>query len=103
MVRGEANDYAIDYSSSQITFSSKRLITGISRIVVDFQYTDQSYTRNFFSVEADAKTFSDAINFSIMYAQEGDDQNSPIDISLSDSDKTVLCPKRREAGDSVRG
>jgi len=90
MVRGEANDYAIDYTSSQITFSSKRLITGISRIVVDFQYTDQAYTRNFFAVEADAKTLSDALKFSILYAQEGDDQNSPIDISLSDSDKTVL-------------
>ena len=90
MVRGEANDYAIDYTSSQITFSSKRLITSISRIVVDFQYTDQAYTRNFFAVEADAKTLSDAVKFSIMYAQEGDDQNSPIDISLSDSDKTLL-------------
>lgn len=90
MVRGEANDYAIDYSSSQITFSSKRLITSVSRIVVDFQYSDQSYTRNFFAVEADAKTFSDAMKFSIMYAQEGDDPNAPIDISLSDSDKTAL-------------
>lgn len=90
MLRGEANDYAIDYASSQITFSSKRLITSISRIVVDFQYSDQSYTRNFFAVEADSKTFSDAVNFSIMYAQEGDDPNAPIDISLSDSDKAVL-------------
>ena len=36
------------------------------------------------------KTISDAIKFSIMYAQEGDDPNSPIGISLSDSDKTVL-------------
>ena len=90
MVRGEANDYAIDYSSSQITFSSKRLITVTSRIVVDFQYSDQSYTRNFFEVEADAKTFSDAMKFSIMYAKEGDDPNAPIGISLSDSDKTVL-------------
>ncbi len=90
MTRGEANDYAIDYTSSQITFSSKRLITGTSRIVVDFQYTDQSYTRNFFAVEADARSLSDAVKFSVMYAQEGDDQNSPIDISLSDSDKTVL-------------
>ncbi len=90
MVRGEANDYAIDYSSSQITFSSKRLITSVSRIVVDFQYSDQSYTRNFFAVEADAKTFSDAMKFSVLYAQEGDDPNAPIGISLSDSDKTVL-------------
>ncbi len=65
MVRGEANDYAIDYSSSQITFSSKRLITNVSRIVVDFQYSDQSYTRNFFAVEANAKTISDGMKFSV--------------------------------------
>ena len=90
MVRGENNDYSIDYTNSQITFSPKRLITINSRIVVDFQYTDQSYTRNFFSVQADAKTFSDAVKLSVMYAQEGDDPNAPIDISLSDSDKTLL-------------
>ncbi|MGA7160498.1 MAG: hypothetical protein WBZ48_05815 [Bacteroidota bacterium] len=90
MIRGENNDYSIDYTNSQITFSSKRLITVNSRIVVDFQYTDQSYTRNFFSVQSDAKTFSDAVKLSVVYAQEGDDPNAPIDISLSDSDKTIL-------------
>ena len=90
MVRGEANDYAIDYSSAQITFSSKRLITSVSRIVVDFQYTDQSYERNFFAVDANVKALSDRMKFSVMYAQEGDDQNAPINISLSDSDKAVL-------------
>ncbi|MGA9405964.1 MAG: hypothetical protein WBW71_02410 [Bacteroidota bacterium] len=106
MVRGDNNDYSIDYSNSQITFSPKKLITSASRIVVDFQYTDQSYTRNFFSVQADSKTFSDAVKLSVMYAQEGDDPNAPIDISLSDSDKTLLAqsgskPATRSGVDSV--
>ncbi|HTX20085.1 MAG TPA: hypothetical protein VMG34_15650 [Bacteroidota bacterium] len=106
MTRGETNDYSIDYSSSQITFSSKRLITGNSRIVVDFEYTDQAYTRNFFAAEADSKTLSDRVRFSVSYAQEGDDPNSPIDISLSDDDKKLLAqsgakPATRTGIDSV--
>ena len=106
MTRGETNDYSIDYSSSQITFSSRRLITGISRIVVDFQYTDQSYTRNFFSVEEDSKAVSDRLKFSISYTREGDDPSSPIDISLSDADKSLLAQSggkiaARSGADSV--
>src|SRR4030095_2496795 len=38
MIRGETNDYTIDYSSGQVTFSNTRLITNASRIVVDFEY-----------------------------------------------------------------
>lgn len=106
MTRGETNDYSIDYSSSQITFSPKRLITSASRIVVDFQYTDQSYTRNFFAVNDDSKLLSDKVKLSVSYAREGDDQNAPIDISLSDDDKKLLeqsgsSPATRSGVDSV--
>ena len=90
MIRGETNDYAIDYASSEITFSSKRLVTSASRIVVDFQYTDRAYTRNFFAAEGKTNLFSEAVSLSVSYAREGDDQNAPIDISLSDSDKQIL-------------
>ena len=90
MTRGETNDYAIDYSGSQITFSSKRLVTSASRIVVDFQYTDQAFTRNFVAAQSTSKTSGDGVRLSVTYAREGDDPNAPIDISLSDADKKLL-------------
>jgi hypothetical protein len=46
MQRGEGNDYTMDYNSGEITFTAQRVITNISRIVVDFEYTDRYYNRS---------------------------------------------------------
>lgn len=89
MVRGDNNDYSIDYGSSEITFSTRRLITSASRIVIDFEYSDRQYTRNFAGVDGFGK-LSENISFQINYFREGDDPDAPIDISLSESDKAIL-------------
>lgn len=46
MARGADEDYVIDYTSAQITFTRNRLITGDSRIVVDFEASDQQFRKN---------------------------------------------------------
>lgn len=89
MVRGDNNDYSIDYGSAEVTFSTRRLITGASRIVVDFEYSDRQFTRNFAGVAASTK-LSEAVALRVQYYREGDDPDSPIDISLTDSDKEIL-------------
>ncbi|MBX2976456.1 MAG: hypothetical protein KF721_09995 [Ignavibacteriaceae bacterium] len=94
--RGEGNDYTIDYSNAQITFTPKRLITSASRLSFDFQYTDRRYVRNFFGAGGSSSFFSNKLKFSVQYIREGDDYSSPIDILLSDEDKSVL----REAGNN---
>ena len=62
MKRGEANDYIIDYSNSQITFTPNKLITSASRISVDFQYSDQKYSRNFFGTGGETQFFNNKVS-----------------------------------------
>ncbi len=90
MKRGERNDYTIDYSNSQIIFTPQRLITSASRIAIDFEYTDRRFVRNFFAAGMSSQLQNDKFKFAFQYLREGDDQNSPIDISLSEDDKKVL-------------
>jgi len=95
MIRGENNDYTIEYSNATITFTPRKLITNASRIAVDFEYTDRRYARNFFGSGALGSIFDDKLKIGVQYLQEGDDQDSPIDISLSEDDKKILS----DAGD----
>lgn len=90
MKRGENNDYSIDYSIGQITFTTKRLITVASRITVDFEYTDRQFARNFFGAGVNTTFLNNKVSLTVQYTREGDDQNSPIDVTLSDDDKKIL-------------
>jgi len=94
--RGENNDYIIDYSNSEITFTPKRLITSASRISIDFEYTDQNYHRNFFVADFSTKLLNDKLKVGIGYFREGDDENNPIDFSFTDDDLNIL----KAAGDN---
>ncbi len=88
--RGERNDYIIDYANAQITFTPNRLITAASRITIDFEYTDRQYSRTFFGAGVESKILNNKLGINFQYLREGDDETAPIDISLSDSDKTIL-------------
>jgi hypothetical protein len=90
MRRGEGNDYVIEYSNAEVTFTPKRLITSASRITIDFEYTDRQFTRNFFGTSFSTNQLSNKLNVKVNYFREGDDQDSPIDVTLSDSDKKIL-------------
>lgn len=90
MKRGENNDYVIEYSNATITFTPNRLITSASRINVDFEYTDRRYSRNFFGTGTGGRFFNDKLDVKFQYLREGDDQDAPIDITISDQDKEIL-------------
>ncbi len=88
--RGETNDYTIDYSSGEITFTTRRLITSASRITVDFEYTDRQYTRSLLAVQNTSRFFDNRARFTFTYLREADDQDAPIDLVLNDSARTAL-------------
>lgn len=90
MMRGDANDFTIDYATAELTFTTRRLITSVSRIVVDFEYTDRQYARNSFAVRTENYFLNNHLNVVLQYYREGDDYDSPLDISLSDNDKIIL-------------
>ncbi len=96
MRRGENNDYIIDYSSGELVFTTKRIITSSSRINVDFEYSDRKYSRNFFSAGTDGELPGSTLKYSLQFVQESDDRDNPIDFSLTDADKEIL---RNAGGD----
>lgn len=95
MLRGENNDYIIEYANATVTFTTNRLITSASRINIDFEYTDRRYSRNFFGAGSSGKFFNEILDIKFQYLREGDDQDAPIDILLTDEDKEILS----QAGD----
>lgn len=96
MKRGENNDYTIEYSNAEITFTTKRLITSASRIYVDFEYTDRQFKRNFYGANYNGSFFAKRFKLNLNFMREGDDKNSPIDITISDAERKIL----EEAGDN---
>ncbi len=96
MTRGENFDYVVDYSNATITFTPKRIITSASRIHVDYEYTDLNYSRNFMGMNVNSKIVDNHLNIRISYYREADNQDSPVELSLSEDDLNIL----RNAGDS---
>jgi hypothetical protein len=89
-VRGENNDYIIDYNTAQIFFKTRRMSTGFSRIVVDYEYSDFQFPRSLFSARTSNAFFNDAVRLSFTYLREGDDDSSPFAGTLSNSDRDIL-------------
>jgi hypothetical protein len=88
--RGETNDYVIDYSTAELTFTPRRLVTSVSRITVDYEYTDRQYSRSLFATQGISSLFSDKISLSLGYFREADNPDAPIDLVLSDTVRSVI-------------
>jgi hypothetical protein len=100
--RGEQNDYTIDYSIAQITFTTNRLITSASRVIVEFEYTDRAYSRSLFAVGLSTSFLNNSLRTGFTYLREADNQDAPIDVTLSDSDKKILAAAGNEKSKAVK-
>ena len=97
MARGENNDYVIEYSNGQITFTRKRLITGDSRITADFEFSDERFRRNLYSAQGLATAFNEKLKWQTTLIRESDDRNNPLGFTLDQQDRDLL----EAAGDGL--
>ncbi|MCB0736736.1 MAG: hypothetical protein KDC92_04425 [Bacteroidetes bacterium] len=95
--RGEDYDYVIDYNIGEITFTPNRLITQFDRIIIEFQYTDNSYERSIANVFAHGS--GEKFSWSINHYAENDNRNKAFFTTLTNEDKTQLAL----AGDNYIG
>lgn len=93
--RGQEFDYTINYNSAEVIFTARNQITKDSRIVVEFQYSDQNYARSLF--QASQTYTSEKFNFWLNAYSEQDAKNQSLQQSLSAAQKTKLA----EIGDSL--
>lgn len=90
--RGE--DYTIDYSGGSLFF--KRLITSNSRIIVNFQYSDDFYRQDLF-LSSGSVDITPNLSLNSHLIKQIDNKNNPLQYNFSEADKDSL----RKAGDSM--
>lgn len=94
LIRGQENDYVIDYNTAELTFTAKRMITKDRRITVEFQYSDKNYARSMVRLE-NTTQLSERTALRFHLFSEQDHRNQPLQQQLSDEEREVL----RLAGD----
>lgn len=93
--RGQEYDYVINYNAAEVVFTSRNPITKDSRIVIEFQYSDQNYARSLFQTST---TYSSKkMDFWVNMYSEQDAKNQSLQQPLSFSQKQVLS----QIGDSL--
>ncbi len=90
MVRGETNDFIIDYSTGELTFTPRRLVTSASRMTIDFEYSDRQYSRSLVAAETHTAFFTNKAALTLTFLREADDPDAPIDLVLSDSVRRII-------------
>lgn len=93
MVRGQENDYVIDYNTAELTFTARRMITKDRRITVEFQYSDKNYARSLVRVGNTTELGNSTLRFELY--SEQDHKNRSLQQELGDAEREVL----RLAGD----
>jgi hypothetical protein len=94
--QGENNDYTIDYNAGEIKFTSLYPITSEMRISIEYQFTDQNYTRfiTYFGVNHEQEKWSIGAN---IYS-ENDNKNQPLQQNISTNQAQILA----NAGDDIQ-
>ena len=102
MIRGRDNDYVIDYGTGEVFFQPQRPITGFNEIVIDFEFSDRQYSRSFIGASHTSQFLDSSLNISVSYVREADNQDSPIDLELTEEDQALIAAAGADIGAAVR-
>jgi len=86
--RGEDHDYVINYNSSELTFTTNRLITKDKRVIIEFEYTDKNYVRSLMYLNNEYEEDRLKIRFNMFTEQ--DNKNKPFEQELTDKEQQLL-------------
>ncbi|WP_113663756.1 hypothetical protein [Pedobacter nanyangensis] len=88
LLRGQDNDYVIDYNTAEITFTAKQLINLNTRISVEFEYSDKNYSRSL--TYLNQRIEKGQLAFRLNYYNEKDNRNQPFLQTLTDAQKQFM-------------
>lgn len=94
--RGLDDDYVVDYNLGEVTFTPRRLITKDSRLIVEFEYTVQTYLRS--TVAANTAWNAPRSRVYFNFYSEQDSRSSGAAQDLSSAERLSLAG----AGDRLR-
>jgi hypothetical protein len=96
--RGAENEYIVDYGLGEITFTNNLVVTDETRIVVEFQYITQNFTRTLFTARGrEEGMFDGRFSIGATYIREADNKNPNTQLNLTDEDIERL----RDLGNDV--
>lgn len=87
-------DYNIDYENGILSFTNKNIITGNSRIEVEYKQATFDYSNVY--VETDGKLELEHLSFTGLYRTRSDEKENPLTFTLSSIEMDSL----QQAGDS---
>ncbi len=91
LVRGQDNDYVIDYNTGELTFTVKHLMTAEKRIYVEYEYSDRHYARyNLFAFNEFTHEKNHKLKLNVNVYHEQDLKNRSIQPELNNEQKLFL-------------
>lgn len=98
--RGEDADYSIDYNLAEIRFTSKRIISDVSRVIIEFEYLDQNYTRSLSVLQSSLQKNNVQAYFN--FYNEQDSKSPAVEGDLDSLDKIILSQSGDDLKNAVR-